>query len=608
MRIERFRIENFRNIRLAECENVPDFMVICGANGCGKSAILEALIALKQHVGSSQGFRFDPSCISSGAEHTDLQMTLSFAEGEREFIRSKLTTELPSTVDIAVRIDKLGKVQMPRTSHEASTLLTVYERGTSYQLGFFEYMDAVRYTKKTALTQFDTSSLTDQTERETLAAPGIEKFVLTKQYLLQKKMQLLEALDVARHSHVELERVADPLAEIKKVFKELFAPMEFYGVGITQSPFEFIIRTPTGDIDIDDLSGGEKEVLSVIVRLDHLAPRGAVILFDEPDAHLHPELQRRYLEALRKFGKGNQMLLTTHSPEMMVAAGSDALYTVRKTPAEDGDNQFRRVTDNEDLHNTLAEVMGSRGLISFNERVVFIEGKDSSLDKQVYEKFYPPERYNVTFVPAGNSSTVRKTAERVNVLLASAVGFQQFYSIVDHDIAREHPDNVGDRLHTLPVYHVENFLLNNGAILAALQDMFATHCPYKTESDIDSALRDIVLASTHLGALAAALLDARRDEFAKQLAGADSERELLDAWQGKPDGESALQDAQDLMTSTLEDGTWKDKCIGRVVLRQLAASVQQKYEILRNVILAKIDTPPTPLQAIMRNILGDLEL
>jgi AAA15 family ATPase/GTPase len=43
VRIERFRIENFRNLGLAECNEVPDCIVICEGNGCGKSALLETL-------------------------------------------------------------------------------------------------------------------------------------------------------------------------------------------------------------------------------------------------------------------------------------------------------------------------------------------------------------------------------------------------------------------------------------------------------------------------------------------------------------------------------------------------------------------------------------
>ena len=70
-------------------------------------------------------------------------------------------------------------------------------------------------------------------------------------------------------------------------------------------------------------------------------------------------------------------------------------------------------------------------MVSFNQRVVFIEGEDTSADREVYERLYPASVHNVSFVPAGDSATVRKTAERVNQLLTMSSGFQQFYSIVD---------------------------------------------------------------------------------------------------------------------------------------------------------------------------------
>jgi hypothetical protein len=34
--------------------------------------------------------------------------------------------------------------------------------------------------------------------------------------------------------------------------------------------------------------------------------------------------------------------------------------------------------------------MGSRGIVSFNQRIVFIEGEDSSADREIYEAAYPP--------------------------------------------------------------------------------------------------------------------------------------------------------------------------------------------------------------------------
>ncbi|NVM31673.1 MAG: ATP-binding protein [Candidatus Helarchaeota archaeon] len=77
----------------------------------------------------------------------------------------------------------------------------------------------------------------------------------------------------------------------------------------------------------------EKEIFNTIVRFHQLKPQNAVILIDEADAHLHPDLQRRYLRLLRYLGKGNQIILTTHSPEMMMEAGPDSLYTLLKHPS-----------------------------------------------------------------------------------------------------------------------------------------------------------------------------------------------------------------------------------------------------------------------------------
>jgi hypothetical protein len=94
-----------------------------------------------------------------------------------------------------------------------------------------------------------------------------------------------------------------------------------------------------------------------------------------------------------------------------------------KQPPSGGGNQFVRVTHREEMHRALSEVMGSRGLVSFNQRIVFIEGETASADRFVYEKLYPPAVHNVSFVPVGNSATVRSIASRVNELLTATIDF-----------------------------------------------------------------------------------------------------------------------------------------------------------------------------------------
>ncbi len=398
MRILNFRIENFRNLRLAECSTIPDFMVICGGNGCGKTALLEALMTAKEYAGAYGNFSFDPKAVAANASKTKIAMTLEFTEEERKFISDKYGDKCPEKDEITIEIDKGGGGRATKRSNSTHRLLSYYSRALGSP-GFFDYINAYRQPKKSQLKTWDASYLSDDYAKQTLAGSE-EKFRFTKQYLASLRMGDLQELD--RSNRVGTPIFKDSLRDIREFFNSFFAPMQFRDVFIDKSPFEFVVSTPSGDIDIDDLSSGEKEVLNIFIRFHQLKPKGAIILFDEADAHLHPDLERRYLEVLRKLGKGNQMLLTTHSPEMMIAAGTECLYTVLKEPPQGGGNQLVRVTENEHLHSVLAELMGSRGIVSFNQRIVFIEGEDASADREIYEAAYPPSKYNISFVPAGN--------------------------------------------------------------------------------------------------------------------------------------------------------------------------------------------------------------
>jgi hypothetical protein len=342
------------------------------------------------------------------------------------------------------------------------------------------------------------------------------------------------------------------------------------------------------------------------VRFHQLKPLGAVILFDEADAHLHPDLERRYLEVLRDISCENQVILTTHSPEMMIAAGSEALYTLLKEPPGDGCNQLVRVTATEELHEALSELMGSRGLVTFNQRVIFIEGQESSADRAIYEALYPPSEYNVSFVPAGNSGTVRAVAEKVNALLSEGTGFQQYYSIVDGDIERGEKDPTdGERLHRLPVYHVENFLLDPELILEVTRVLLREECPYESSSEVETKLREIVLSEDHVRPFAGALLEARVAGLAKQAADAVFRDEIAQFEVDAVEFAAVEADARTLLTEAVEDGTWKRKCKGRALLRSYCGQHGIKYSHFRNLLIDRMESAPKGLRDIMDRILAD---
>lgn len=601
MRILSFRIENYRNLRLAECPNPPDFMVICGGNGCGKSALLEALMTAKEYAGSYGNFAFDPRAVSADKTKATITMKLAIAENERLFVKEKFGTECPETDEIIIEISKGGSGRVIKRSRTTSQLLSYYSR-TLGSPGFFDYISPYRQARKSQLQSWDASYISDDRTKETLAQ-GDKKFFLTKQYLTALKIGDLQELQKSLESGKPI--YIDSLQEIREFFNLFFAPLKFKDVFIDRSPFEFLISTPLGDIDIDDLSSGEKEILNIFIRFHQLKPKGAIILFDEADAHLHPDLERRYVDVLEKLGQDNQLFLTTHSPEMMIAAGTDSLYTILKEPFADGSNQLVRVTHSEDLHKVLSELMGSRGIVSFNQRIVFIEGEDASVDRDIYEAAYPPSKQNVSFVPAGNSSTVRRTAEQVNALLTSSTGFQQYFSIVDGDIERFESDPTeGKRLFRLPVYHVENFLIDEQEIWEVTRQMMGPKCPYAKADEIKEDLKNLILSEAHLKSYAKSLLDARLAKLAKNAHDSVYKQKSSPSQQPEiPKYSDIEEEAKGVLKSALKDGTWRFRCKGRELLKAYCSQHGLKYEHFRNLLINRIKSPPKLLVGIMDKIL-----
>ena len=51
MRISSLKIENFKSISKIEISNLPNFLVIVGANGIGKTSIFDAITFVKSHIG-----------------------------------------------------------------------------------------------------------------------------------------------------------------------------------------------------------------------------------------------------------------------------------------------------------------------------------------------------------------------------------------------------------------------------------------------------------------------------------------------------------------------------------------------------------------------------
>ncbi len=80
-------------------------------------------------------------------------------------------------------------------------------------------------------------------------------------------------------------------------------------------------------LPLEKLSTGEKQVLSLCVEVLSLEP-GTVVFIDEPEMSLHIDWQRRLLNTLHVLNPDVQIIVATHSPEIMAEINDESIFRI----------------------------------------------------------------------------------------------------------------------------------------------------------------------------------------------------------------------------------------------------------------------------------------
>ncbi|NMM88946.1 hypothetical protein B2J88_32140 [Rhodococcus sp. SRB_17] len=72
------------------------------------------------------------------------------------------------------------------------------------------------------------------------------------------------------------------------------------------------------------LSSGEKQLLQLLLQV--LSAGQSIVMIDEPEISLHVDWQERVVNSMRRINPDAQLLLATHSPEIMVDVDDDCVF------------------------------------------------------------------------------------------------------------------------------------------------------------------------------------------------------------------------------------------------------------------------------------------
>jgi hypothetical protein len=139
----------------------------------------------------------------------------------------------------------------------------------------------------------------------------------------------------------------------------------------------------------------------------------SVLIIDEPDIYLHPDLQRRLLRDIAF--RYHQFVLATHSVEIINEAQANDIVSIN------ADNRIgRRIKTDED-YATLYNYLGSTdnadiARITRARRVIFVEGQERRLIRRLASRFglaHLADAQSTPIVPLGGFSEWRRATHAV---------------------------------------------------------------------------------------------------------------------------------------------------------------------------------------------------
>ena len=87
--------------------------------------------------------------------------------------------------------------------------------------------------------------------------------------------------------------------------------------------------------DVALLGSGTLQIIEILLNLYHSDSRSRdmnMILLDEPDSHIHRDIQNRLMKVLTRFEPGNQIFVTTHNEALIRSADVANLFHLEPKP------------------------------------------------------------------------------------------------------------------------------------------------------------------------------------------------------------------------------------------------------------------------------------
>ncbi len=586
--------KGFQDFRLA----CSDLTVLMGENNSGKTSILQAL----QVVSSILRFCFgDGEGPSFGQPRWDYDPIQQFQKlGYPAHLREELWFNRLMSQPFGLTVKLSGEV-------EVDLQVTGPER---YKIDVLK-----------AGTSIKANSLTDETSQKIvmdLYRRFCSEFVLPvgtitpgEEHLNYPKYQ--EIVRKGRSSEVWRGSLYWIHNDNKEAFEEYVSAVKRYLPDIdilaprlahdNAATVEIRFKDKKTSLDILSGGGGLRTIMSLLARLVFTKP--GVLLFDEPDAHLHGTLQREVARMLIDYVSENdvQVFVSTHAPDFIAEVPLEKLVWI--------DRRKKEGQRCEGIGKTLVE-LGSMSHIDAirsvgADKVLFVEG---DLDKKVLEglvrkaglqTLFEDKTVLIARLPGGKGD--KKHVAAFCGFLRNVLGYDfKMACITDNDYEIAANGNAGDdeicdqvAFGQLEVKEIENYLIEPQVLCTAAKtdarrqtDQGAKTVSTPSLKEIEKKLAEVCEKK--------AIRDAVKYQMMQQ---------FMNMQNASLSNATGLQKAEEAFDVKWKDFDWRIRhCSGKQVLKVVREWMKSEYglSLSNRVLLKAVNDCPPDVERIAKNI------
>lgn len=291
-----------KGLRVSVFEAGQDFkhLVLTGRNGSGKTTVLKTISKIINH---------------DTRESTPAQ---DYLANVKSVIANSLNYSESAVANARKQFNDLARVELSFSDHDNLPYRGLLKAKSQIIVTFFEASRRIQV--KEVSTVINNSALESNIQK--MGSNQVAS--LFKQYLVNKKVfQVFDTIDGKTDGARQQEEFFTKLeTTLAKIFEDPGTKLEF-----VRENFEFYISLSDGRrFTFNQLSAGFSAFLSILTELlmrvdllrkqanDYTYDPCGFVLIDEPETHLHLEMQYQILPLLTSLFPNLQFIVATHSP------------------------------------------------------------------------------------------------------------------------------------------------------------------------------------------------------------------------------------------------------------------------------------------------------